>query len=324
MRNYYRVMLGRGSKHAAECFAGGFIGTDYEIHEDLSGRLHDRWEDFNREFIPIYQKIRPDKTKIGAGLAMGALWTVSKGILQGDIVLCPDGDGRCRVGEVTGDYTYEKDGNLMHRRPVRWLERVIAKSEMSDALRGSVFTQGTAVSLNKHAAEIDRLLGSAPVPGAPVGAIGVAGGVEDAQAIEDPVAFAMEKHLEDFLVENWPQTELGREYEVYVDEGERVGKQYPTDTGPIDILAISKSKKRLLVVELKKGRASDVVVGQVLRYMGYVKEELAEDGQEVRGVIIALENDQRLRRALSAVTGIEFYRYEVSFKLHKSNPGETA
>ena len=31
-----------------------------------------------------------------------------------------------------------------------------------------------------------------------------------------------------------------------------VGRQYPNDTGPIDILAISKDKKELLVVELKK------------------------------------------------------------------------
>ena len=44
----------------------------------------------------------------------------------------------------------------------------------------------------------------------------------------------------------------------------------------MDILAISKDQKELLVVELKKGRASDVVVGQVQRYMGYALDELAE------------------------------------------------
>ena len=49
----------------------------------------------------------PDKTKIGAGLACGALWTVSKGIQKGDIVLCPDGTGKYRVGEVSGSYYYE-------------------------------------------------------------------------------------------------------------------------------------------------------------------------------------------------------------------------
>ncbi len=35
------------------------------------------------------------------------------------------------------------------------------------------------------------------------------------------------------------------------------------------------NKKELLVVELKKGRVSDVVIGQIQSYMCYVKEELA-------------------------------------------------
>jgi len=124
--------------------------------------------------------------------------------------------------------------------------------------------------------------------------------------------------LEDFLVLNWAQTELGKSYEIYEEDGERVGQQYPTDTGPIDILAVSKDKKELLVVERKKGRASDVVVGQILRYMVYVREELAEEGQAVRGVVIALEDDQRIRRAMSMVSFLSFYRYEVTFKLTKS------
>jgi len=62
------------------------------------------------------------------------------------------------------------------------------------------------------------------------------------------------------------------------------------------------------VVELKKGRASDVVVGQVQRYMGYVQEELAEPDQVVKGVIIALDDDLRIRRALKETKNIEFYR----------------
>ena len=65
----------------------------------------------------------------------------------------------------------------------------------------------------------------------------------------------MEKHLEDFLVRNWAGTELGQSYDIYQEDGEMVGQQYPSDTGPIDILAIRKDKKELLVVELKKGRA---------------------------------------------------------------------
>ena len=127
--------------------------------------------------------------------------------------------------------------------------------------------------------------------------------------------FALEKHLEDFLVKNWAQMELAKEYDIFEEDGEKVGQQYPTDTGAIDILAVKRDASELLVIELKKGRASDTVVGQVLRYMGFVSDELAEEGQSTRGVIIALEDDPKLKRALSVVPSISFYRYEVTFKL---------
>ena len=71
----------------------------------------------------------------------------------------------------------------------------------------------------------------------------------------------MEEHLEDFLVKNWSHTEFGKDYDIYEEDGEK-GQQYQTDTGPLDILAISKDKKHLLVVELKKGRASDAWLGR--------------------------------------------------------------
>ena len=53
--------------------------------------------------------------------------------------------------------------------------------------------------------------------------------------------------------------------------------------------------------------------------MGYVKQELAEPNQGVKGVIIALDDDTRIRRALAMTPDISFYRYEVSFKLNKAN-----
>jgi restriction system protein len=121
--------------------------------------------------------------------------------------------------------------------------------------------------------------------------------------------------LEDFLVQNWASTELDKNYNIYEEDGEIVGQQCPSDTGPIDILAISKDKKTLLIVELKKGRASDAVVGQIQRYMGYVKSALAESFQEVKGVIIALDRDKKIQRALSVTNNITFYKYQVCFKL---------
>jgi restriction system protein len=308
MKGYYRIMLGPKSIHADECFKGGFIGTDFEINMDLSKELPENWRDFNKKFIPIYLKERPDKTKISAGLACGSLWTVSKGIRKGSIVLCPDGQGFYYVGEVVDDYYYHPEGILPHRRNVRWFTNTIDRSLMSDALKNSCGSIGTVSTITKYADEIEKLIGGIKPPTI----------ISTDETVEDASVFALEKHLEDFLVSNWAQTELGKKYDIFQEDGELVGQQYPSDTGPIDILAVSKDKKELLVVELKKGRASDNVVGQIQRYMGFVKEELSEKDQTVKGIIIALEDDTRIKRALAVTNNIEFYRYQVSFKLFKS------
>ena len=51
---------------------------------------------------------------------------------------------------------------------------------------------------------------------------------------------------------------------------------------------------------------------------GFAKYMLAEEGQSVRGIIIALEDDLKIRRALSVTQNIEFYRYVINFKLQKT------
>lgn len=308
MKSYYRVMLGRQSTFASVGFEGGFIGANFEIEQDLAPDLYDDWRAFNHKFIPIFLAGHPDKSKIAAGLACGALWTVAKGIQKGDIVISPDGTGSYRVGEVVGDYFYAPGQPLPHRRPVKWQDRSIARADMSEALKRSAGSIGTVSTITVHAAELEQLIEGTPGPVL----------IATDSTVEDPAAFAIEKHLEDFLVLNWAQTELGKDYDIYEEDGEKIGQQYPSDTGPLDILAVKKDKTELLVVELKKGRASDAVVGQVLRYMGYVAEELAEPGQSVRGAIIALEDDQRIRRALAVAPNVSFYRYQVSFKLLKA------
>jgi restriction system protein len=300
-------MLGRKSIYAPECLAGKFIGAGFDINQDLTSKLPDEWRMFNQEFIPIYLANHPDKSKIGAGLACGALWTVAKGIQKGDIVLCPDGSGQYRVGEVSGDYYYQPGEILPHRRPVQWLSVSIDRAALSEALKNSAGSIGTVSNISRYAEEIEKLIGDVSAPKL----------ISTDATVEDASAFALEAHLEEFLVKNWAQTDLGKEYDIYEEDGEPA-QQYQTDTGPLDILAISKDKTRLLVVELKKGRASDAVVGQTLRYMSFVQEVLAEKDQVVKGIIIALEDDQRIRRALSMVPSIDFYRYQISFKLVKN------
>ena len=308
MTYYYRVRLGSQGVYADQCIREGFVGVDYGLDQDVGEALKGSQWEFNEQYIPVLQDKFPDKTKLGAGLSCGAIYTLGRGIAEGDIVLCPDATGqKIHLGQVAGPYHYEPAGALCHRRPVRWLDRVVDKSEFSDTLRASVNVPLTVVYLEHHGPEIQRLLDGAEAPAL----------VASDPAVEDPIAFAMERHLEAFLVDNWAQTELGQEFFIAEAEGERVGQQFPTDTGPLDILAVSHDRKRLLVVELKKGRASDAVVGQILRYMGYIKSEVAEPGQTVEGVIIALDDDVRIRHALNAVDLISFYRYKIRFQLEK-------
>ena len=307
--NYYQVRLGQQNKYADECYKKGFFGVGFLGDVDISNDLTEDWRDFNRKFIPVYLSKNPYASRVKAGLACGNLWQFAKGIKIGDIILSPCGNGDYYVGEVIGDYEYHPDVDFFnHRRKIKWFNKKISKDEFSEALYNSM-RSGTITSLTeRHAQELDSIVFSDSNKI-----------IAQDKTIEDVSIFALEKHLEDFLVENWNLTELGQNYDIYEEDGEKIGQQYQTDTGPIDILAISKDRKTLLVIELKKGRATDVVVGQCLRYMGYVKDEIAEKDQNVRGVIIAFDDDLKLRRALSAVNNIEFYRYEVNFNLRKSN-----
>ena len=301
-------MLGKAGLYADQCKKEGFIGAFFGIEEDLSTNLYDDWRAFNKQYIPIFLTKYPNKKKVAAGLACGNLWTICKGLEIGDIVLCPNGRGEYYVGKIASNYFYKPGGVLPHRRKVEWLDVTIQRSEMSENLRHSTGSIGTCCEITSYAEEIEKFINaSAP-----------ATVVATSREIEDPSEFALEKHLEDFMVKNWKQLEIGKKYDIFEEDGELVGQQYPSDTGPIDILAISKNKKTILVIELKRGRASDIVIGQIQRYMGYVQDELLEPGQEVKGIIIGLDADNRLKRALSVCHNIEFYRYQIDFKLIKS------
>jgi restriction system protein len=251
----------------------------------------------------VYLGAGPDRTKIGAGLAGGALYSVGARMLEDDLVLCPDDEKRYRVGKVCGPYYYAIE-EPYHRRPVHWLEKSFSRNDMSSSFLAAADVPLTVTNISSHGGEIVTLLGE-PIAGT---------SVADVDCIVDPFAFRMENHLEEFLVGNWSKLDLAKEYGIFAENGV-YGVRYRTDTrDEIDILAISKDKKKLLVIELKRGRASDVVVGQILRYMGYISEKKRDD-QIVEGLIIAYEDDSKIHQVLSIVNGVRFCRYEIDFKL---------
>lgn len=82
-----------------------------------------------------------------------------------------------------------------------------------------------------------------------------------------------------------------------LEEGlELIGNQYSTSVGYIDILCRDR-KGDLVVIELKRGRGSYNVVGQIQKYMAWIIENIANDKQ-VRGIIVVKEYDRDLEYAL--------------------------
>ena len=130
-----------------------------------------------------------------------------------------------------------------------------------------------------------------------------------------PTTFALEKLLEEFLVTYWENIPIFRNYEIFTKDGEIVGRQYNTGEGRIDILASEKNIGNFIVIELKRDQTSDAVAGQILRYMNWVKRNLA-DGKEVKGIVIAGDIDDKLKLSLADRNDIQLMRYEIDFELN--------
>ena len=125
--------------------------------------------------------------------------------------------------------------------------------------------------------------------------------------------FYMEQQLEDFIIENWNETEFGKNYDLIYEEGDLKSQQYMTDIGRIDILAIDKKKGNYVVIELKRNQTSDDTVGQILRYMGWIQEKKGDEN--VKGIIVAGKFDEKLYYAQKRAKDIEIFTYEVNFSL---------
>lgn len=123
-------------------------------------------------------------------------------------------------------------------------------------------------------------------------------------------ALALEKYLEDLLVEGWGSL-------AWTTPLDYLGRQVPCgDLGNIDILARDRGTGDFVVIELKRDRTDDEVVGQLSRYMGWIKEHRADPiGVGVRGVIVVHEVTPKLRAAALAHQSVQLYTYDLAIAL---------
>jgi RecB family endonuclease NucS len=131
--------------------------------------------------------------------------------------------------------------------------------------------------------------------------------------------FAYENHLRDYLEKNLTKIESG--LKLYEDDGVK-GIEYQIDVGKekgfIDILAIDENDN-FVVIELKRSEGSYNVVGQILFYKNWIKKELAEENQRVRGIIICNKITDKLRLACMGLEDVELIEYELSISCTKKN-----
>lgn len=140
------------------------------------------------------------------------------------------------------------------------------------------------------------------------------------EELEGASEFAYESDLQNFLSKNLSLIEPG--LSLYEEEG-ITGLEFPVGNRRVDILARD-SDGNYVVIELKVSRGYDRVVGQLLRYIAWIRKYQAEADQRVRGVIIAREISDDLLLACSEVDGVSLYEYELSVSLRQVGADEVS
>ncbi len=148
--------------------------------------------------------------------------------------------------------------------------------------------------------------------------------IEDYNSINDLIWLARRPEVEDELKLSITSVGLEKDLRDYLAENPNlienglslIGKEYPIEgAGRADLVCQDK-RENYVVIETKKGRESDKVVGQILRYIGGLKKE---GKKRTRGIIIVNEPDEKLDFAIEAVKDfIKLKYYKVRFDITDS------
>lgn len=281
------------------------------------GRISVGWRELNDisalsevDLRATIDRTYADKSESARKLYFRMLWDFYHAVQPGDVIIARRGTKKlAAIGTVTRAAYYEKDGNAEALGPdraysnhldVSWETAPIDKS-----FQAPVFGIQTIYEIKEE--KYRELLAAQPTG---AGASTVSG-----EAVEDETEFVLERYLEDFIVSNFDKIFRGH-LALYSDPlADITGQQFPTDVGVIDILAQEPNTNSFVVIELKKGRESDKVVGQILRYMGWVADKLCHGGQDVKGLIICRAPDPRLSYAIKMARNVSIKYYRVDFKL---------
>ena len=98
--------------------------------------------------------------------------------------------------------------------------------------------------------------------------------------------------------------------------GDVKGFEFDAGGRRIDILAQDKAGA-FVALELKVSRGYDRVDGQLLRYVNWVRQNMAGPGQRVRGIIVFRMMSEDLRLACASIKDVELFEYQLSVTVTK-------
>jgi hypothetical protein len=136
-----------------------------------------------------------------------------------------------------------------------------------------------------------------------------------AQVSERLTERALEEHIESHWRET-PFAALGVELSRRETTG-LPGRQVLTPVNAIDLLGIHPGRREWWVFELKRGRPSDAVVGQVSRYLGWMNEEHRSGDRSAVGAIIARHTDRKLQLAVRANPALSLWQFDDMLRLRE-------
>jgi hypothetical protein len=199
----------------------------------------------------------------------------------------------------------------------RYVSLNAACHQLSDEVRQPLYLIDSMFSLMVHG--VDSPLNMSTSPSEASKAAAVSGDVAShdgslSAEIGAGASFSLEKYLQEFIISNWKSTPLAKALDIHMEDDEQA-VEFSTGVGEIDVLARDRGNGDWVVIELKKGRTDDAVVGQILRYMGWIRKHKAGAGEKVRGIIITGGASDKISYALHANDDIAFFNYKVSFDL---------
>ena len=127
------------------------------------------------------------------------------------------------------------------------------------------------------------------------------------------MVFDNENDMQKFLYKNWNEISFVKKGGWAIYSNYSLGRYDTKKVGEIDFLAKNEKQNKWLVIEIKKEQTSDKTIGQLLRYMGWVKKEKSLNNDNIEGLILCGEYDSNLDYAVSCIpnVNVKIYRYDL-------------